>query len=137
MTYESAEPPNNGAVTTISRIIKTVMSSAAEAELCALFINFREAVPARIALGEMRHKQPPTPMQTDNTTALGVVNDNIVSKKLKSMDMRINWLHFREAQKQFRHYWNLGSTNLGNYATKHHAAIHHRTVRLTYLTPKK
>ena len=63
------------------------MSSTAKAELCALFINFREAVPARITLEEMKHKQPPTQTQTDNTTALGVVNDNTVSKKLKSMDM--------------------------------------------------
>ena len=80
MTDESAEPPNNGAVTTISQIIKTVISSAAEAELCALFINFREAVPVRIMLEEMGHKQPPTSMQTYNTTSLGVVNDNIVRK---------------------------------------------------------
>ena len=99
MTDESAEPPNNGAVTTISRIIKTVMSSAAEAELCALFINCHEDVPARITLEEMGHKQLPTPMKTDNTTALGVVNYSIVSKKWKSMDTRINWLRCREAQK--------------------------------------
>ena len=45
MTDELAEPTNNGAVTTISRIIKAVISSAAEAELCALFINCHEAVP--------------------------------------------------------------------------------------------
>ncbi len=30
-------------------------------------------------------------MQTDNTTALGVVN-NKVMKKLKSMDMKYHWL---------------------------------------------
>jgi hypothetical protein len=29
-------------------------------------------------------------MQTDNTTALGVVNNNVV-KKLKSMDMEYHW----------------------------------------------
>ena len=89
---ESAEPPNNGSVTIISRIIKAVMSSAAEAELCALFINCREDVPAIIALEVIGHKRPPTSMQTYNTTALGVVNNKIVSKKLKSMDMRINSL---------------------------------------------
>ena len=92
MIDEPAEPTNNGAVTTISRIIKAVMSSAAEAELCALFINCCKAVPAINMLKEMGHKQPLIPMQADNTTALGVVNDNIVSTKLKSMDMRINWL---------------------------------------------
>jgi hypothetical protein len=37
-------PTNNGAVLTISQIIKAVMSSAAEAELGALFINSQEAI---------------------------------------------------------------------------------------------
>ena len=39
--------PNNGAVFTISKIIKAVMSSAAEVELGAMFINFKEAIPER------------------------------------------------------------------------------------------
>ena len=37
-------PRNNGAVLNISQIIKAVMSSAAEAELGALFINAKTAV---------------------------------------------------------------------------------------------
>ena len=90
MSADSADPPNNGAVLTIAQIIKNIMSSAAEAELGALFINCREAVPARHTLEEMGHKQPPTPMQTDNTTALGVVTNNIASKHLKSMDMKLH-----------------------------------------------
>ena len=122
---------------TISQIIKAVMSSAAEAELCALFVNFREAIPARIVLEEMEHNQSPTPIQTDNTTTLGVVNKNIVSKRLNSMDMRINWMQCRIAQEQFHHYWKPGPTNLGDYSKKHHAAIYHRTVRPTYLRHKK
>ena len=112
------------------------MSSAAEAELSALFINCREAIPARQALEEMGHKQSPTPMQTDNTTAHGFVTNNIASKRLKSMDMRIHWLRCRALRGQFRHYWRPGPTNLGDYVTKHHAAIHHRAVRPTFLTPK-
>ena len=84
-------PPNNGAIHTISQIIKAVMSSAAEAEIGALFINCQEAVPARRVLKFLGHPQPPTPMQTDNTTALGVVNKNVM-KKLKSMDMKYHWL---------------------------------------------
>jgi hypothetical protein len=67
-------PPNNCAVSTISHIIKAVMSLAAEAEVGALFINCHEAVPARHVLEFLGHPQPPTPMQTDNMTASGVVN---------------------------------------------------------------
>jgi hypothetical protein len=57
------------------------MSSAAEAELGALYINAHEAVPQCCTLEEMGHKQPPTLMQTDNTTAVGVVNNNIQPKQ--------------------------------------------------------
>ncbi len=39
------DPPNNGAVLNISKILKAVMSSAAEAKLGALYINAREAIP--------------------------------------------------------------------------------------------
>ena len=136
MSNDSTNPPNNGAVLTIAQIIKNVMSSAAEAELSALFINCREAVPARHTLEEMGHKQPPTPMQTDNTTALGVVTNNIASKRLKSMDMKLHWLRCRAAQEQFRHFWRPGPSNDADYVTKHHAPIHHRAVRPKYLTPR-
>ena len=80
MSDDSAVLPNNGSVLTISQIIKAFMSSAAETELGALFINFREAIPARHALETMGHKQLTTPIQTDNTTAFGVVTNNIPSK---------------------------------------------------------
>jgi hypothetical protein len=70
-------PPNNGAILTVSTIIKAVMSSAAEAELGALFINAKEAVYLRQILIEMGHPQPKTPIQTDNTTAEGVINNKI------------------------------------------------------------
>jgi hypothetical protein len=96
-------PPNNGAVNTILQIIKAVMSSAAEAKVGALLINCRKVVPARHVLKFLGYPQLPTPMQTDNTTALGVVNQNVM-KKLKLMDMKYHWLQCRISQKQFRHY---------------------------------
>ncbi len=133
MSTDPAQPPNNGAVLTIAQIIKAVMTSAAEAEIGALYINCREAVPARHTLEYMGHPQPPTPMQTDNTTALGVVNNNVM-KMLKAMDMKYHWLRNRENQGQFRHYWAPGKENNGNYITKHHAPIHHQATQPTFLT---
>ena len=65
---------NNDVVFTISQSIKAVMSLAANAEVGALYINCPEAVPARHVLEFMGHPQPPTPMQTDNTATLGVIN---------------------------------------------------------------
>jgi len=133
MSSNTDTPPNNSAVMTILQIIKAVLSSAAEAKIGALFINCRKAVPARQLLEFLGHPQPPTPMQTNNTTALGVVNQNVM-KKLKSMDMKYHWLRCRISQDQFRHYWKAGKTNLADYVTKHHPALHHQTTRGTFLT---
>ena len=47
LSKDDTYPENNGAVLTISHIIKAIMSSAAEAELGALYINCRGAIPAR------------------------------------------------------------------------------------------
>ena len=66
------------------------MSSAAEAELETLFIAAKELVPIRLTLTEMGWKQPVTPIQTENTTAEGVVNSTIIPKKSKSMDLRLS-----------------------------------------------
>ena len=51
MSSDIVVPKNNDAVHTITQIIKTVMSSAAEVELGALYINCREAILARHLLG--------------------------------------------------------------------------------------
>ncbi len=55
---DSKNPCNNCAVHNVSKILKAVMSSAAEAELGALYINARKAVPMCQLLKEMSHKQP-------------------------------------------------------------------------------
>jgi hypothetical protein len=120
----------------ISQIIKAVMSSAAESELGALFINAKQAIPQRTTLEEMGHPQPPTQMQTDNSTAYGVVNHKIQPKATKAMDMHFYWLRDRESQKQFRIYWRPGPTNKADYWTKHHAGQHHQNFRPEILSSK-
>ena len=122
-------PRWNGAILTIAQIIKFVMASAAEAELGALFITAKKVLPIRQTLIEMGWPQPPTPIQTDNTTAVGVVNKTLVSNKLKSMDLRYHWLRCRAAQDQFRFYWDKGSSNWGDYSTKHHPPVYHESKR--------
>ena len=135
MSNNSDIPPNNGAVLNIAHIIKHVMASATEAELAALYIMAREAVYIRIILEEMGHKQPPTPLQTDNAMAEGIINKKVQQKRTKAMDMRFHWLRDRECQQQFRFYWRPGKLNYADYWTKHHSAKHHRNVRREYLTP--
>jgi hypothetical protein len=96
--------PNNRAVLNISKILKAVMSRAAKAELEALYINANEAVPMHQLLAEMGHKQPKTPIQTDNTTACGAVNHNTQPRRTKAMDMCFPWLRCHDSQGQFQYY---------------------------------
>ncbi len=112
------------------------MSLAAEAELGALYINAREAVPMCQLHTEMGYMQPCTLIQTDNSTACEVVNSNIQPRQTKAIDMRLHWLRCREAQRQFHFYSAPGKTNLGDYWTKHHCATHHIEKRPTILTPQ-
>eukprot|EP00956_Cyclotella_meneghiniana_P017217 scaffold27841_cov34-Cyclotella_meneghiniana.AAC.3 len=135
LSHDTDNPPNNGAIVNIAHIIKHVMSSATEAELAALYIMAREAVYIRIILEEMGHKQPPTPIQTDNAMAEGVINSKITPKRTKAMDMRFHWLRDRECQEQFRFYWRPGKTNYADYWTKHHLPSHHVNMRKEFLTP--
>ncbi len=115
-----ANPPNNGAILNIAQIIDAVMSSAAEAELGALFINAQEAVHIRRILTELGHPQPKTLIQTNNSTAKGVINLTIQPKWTKSMDICFEWLKDREAKKQFQFFWQAEKTNLADYFMKHH-----------------
>ena len=77
----------------------------------------------------MGHLQPPTPIQTDNTTTEGVLNSRVQTKQMKSMDMQLHWLLCREAQSQFRFYWRPGKTNLADYFMDHRSPAHHRNMR--------
>ena len=129
--------PNNKAILTVAQIIKAVMSSAAEAELGALFINAREAAHIRQILEELGHKQPPTPIQTDNAAAEVVVNHKVMPKRTKAMDMRFHWLWCRQAQKMFRFFWKSGKFNIRDYRTKHHPGSHHQNMRPHFLTSQK
>ena len=101
MSSDSPVPHNNGAVLNSVYIIKHVMSSATEAKLAALYIVAREAVYIQILFEELGHKQPPSPLQTDNAMADGVVNDKNQPRRTKAMDMRFHWLRDRECQEQF------------------------------------
>jgi hypothetical protein len=77
------------------------MSSTAEAEIGALYVNAKEAIYLRQIFFEMGHPQPPTPIQMENTTAEGVMNNKIQPKQTKAMDMRFHWLRNRKQRQQF------------------------------------
>ena len=71
-------------------------------------------VPLRHMLTEMGWKRPISPLQSENTTAVGITNCTLIPRKSKSWDLRLNWLRYREAQGQFRIYWDKGPNNNGD-----------------------
>jgi hypothetical protein len=125
------DPTPNAAVHVLCKTIRSVAASAAEAETGALFLNAQEAVPIITALTEMGHPQPPsgTPLETDNTTALGILRAQVRMKRSKAFDMRHHWLIDRVKTKQFNLHWKPGSTNKADYTSKHHPPAYHQKMR--------
>jgi hypothetical protein len=122
---DKAEHLDNGAIVTLTKAIKHVMSSASEAETAALFYNCKAAAPLRVTLAEMGHSQPKTPVTTDNSTAQGLITKVMVPKAAKSYDMRFNFLKCRLAQKQFDFIWRRGKDNRADYHSKRHTVKHY------------
>lgn len=52
-------------------------------------------------LQELGHAQPPTPVQTDNSTAASLANNTLKQNRSKAIDMRFYWLQDRVKQGQF------------------------------------
>eukprot|EP00957_Ditylum_brightwellii_P207440 15352991-Ditylum_brightwellii.AAC.1 len=123
----------NGAVHSLCTILKLVAPLAAEAELGALFLNACQAKHMRVTLEEMGHPQPPTPIISDNSTAVGIANRTIKKQRYCAMEMRYFWLVDQAVQGNFDVQWRPGLENLCDYVTKHHAPAHLIKVRPLYL----
>ena len=65
-------------------------------------------VPLRHTLTEIGWHQPPSPIQCDNSTAVGMKNSTLVPRTSKFWDLHLNWLICIEPQKQFCYYWYKG-----------------------------
>jgi len=112
-----------------------VVGSATEAKAGALYLNYQEGVPIRNCLEYLGHPQPPegTPIQTDNTTAVGLAHDTLKQKHSKAFDMQFFWVRDRQEQGQYNIYWKPGLFNKSDYYTKHHPIAHHQNVRPYYV----
>jgi hypothetical protein len=91
-TPTSTPPPTNGAIHVNSNIMRAVPSSAAEAEIGALFFNGQDGCMLRTTLTELGHPQPVTTIQTDNECANGIANDIVKQKQSKATDVRFYWI---------------------------------------------
>jgi hypothetical protein len=118
----------NGPILNLSKVLKGVMSSAAKAEIDASYLNAKEATVIRTTLAEMGHPQPATPMETNNSTACGIMNCTVKQVQSKAIDMRFYWVRNRVEQGHFRIYWAPRVKNIADYFTKHHSLAHHRYI---------
>ena len=66
------------------------MSSVSEAEIGTILITAKELVPVRQTLIYIGWPHTPNPIQIDNYTGAGVVNETIIAQKTKSMDLKLH-----------------------------------------------
>jgi hypothetical protein len=79
----------NGPILNLAKILRNVMSSAAEAEVGVLFLKAREGpVLGNTLDGPLGHAQPGTPLQTDNSTTDGIIYRTVNQQRSKAIEMR-------------------------------------------------
>ena len=85
--YKTFVPLINGIIHVVCRILRNVMSSAAEEELGLLFVNAQYAEPVRTTSIETNRPQPPTPIQVENSISVGIYNEATKQRIYKATDM--------------------------------------------------
>jgi hypothetical protein len=137
--YLGSRTSNNdtkqGTILATTAVMQAILASASEAEIGALYENTKIVAILRVTLEEMGYSQPPTLVQTDNSTACGIANDNLKQQRSRAINMRFYWVRDRVCQGQFRIHWKPGSGNLADYYTIHHSTAHHQQVHHLYLHP--
>ena len=85
----------NAPVHVVCSIFKHVMGSASESETSGAHVNARGGIFERTYLMEMDHPQEATSLQLDNTTAHGIITEQLMPRRSKSIDMRFYWTRDR------------------------------------------
>ena len=86
--------------------ITGVAASAAEAELGSFFLNTQDTVKLQIALQEIGHTKPPTPIYTGNTTATGIIQKTIKQQQSCATNMRYFWILSKQDDKTIDVSWH-------------------------------
>ena len=131
-TFPQLNPPFH----VVCKFIKHVVASAAEAKTAGLFFNAHNIVSLRRILIALGHPQPPTPLQTDNSTTSDFANRTMKLKRSKSWDMRFHWLRDAENKKDLDVFWGKGSGNLADYYSKHFPPSYHTDMRDSLFIPQ-
>jgi hypothetical protein len=104
----------NGAFFTLCAILRFIIASAVEAKLGVLFLNCKQATIFRLALEEMGHPQPLTPIHCNDSTAVGIANNTVKQQGSCSMEMHFFWVADAVEQGKFdiKYYHTLGRKTL-------------------------
>ena len=82
------EPTLNAPVHIECQVLKHVVSSAAEAETSAIFLNMKSAIWIKRMLLALGHPQHIIPLTTDNSTTTSFSNSTLREKKTKAWDLK-------------------------------------------------
>ena len=124
---------NNGPLRTKFRVICHVVASYAESKLGALFHHGQTTIPLCTTLEDLGHKQPPTPIENYNSTALVIFNSTVKQKNPRQwtwyyigskIDRSKDTSSFTGAQSK---------TNKTGYFNKYNPLSHHTVLRHEYL----
>jgi hypothetical protein len=123
----------NGTFFILCAILRFVVVSTAEAKLGALFLNCKPATIFCLTLEEMGYPQPPTPINCDNSTAIGIANNTVKRRQSRSMEIQFFWVADAVSQKKFDIEYFPGKESLADYQSKNHTGAHHVAVHPWYL----
>jgi hypothetical protein len=108
----------NGPILCCSSVIDVVVSSAAESEYAAAYLNAKDAAHIRETLEALGYSQGATHIISDNSFVFNLVSGECNAKRSRSMDMRFFWLRDRVEQGQFKVMWHGREQNIADYFTK-------------------
>jgi hypothetical protein len=102
----------------ICKLPQNCVASIAEGEYCAQFIAGQAAYWHRVINEQMGYPQPPTIFYGDNTTAVGIANDDIKIKRSKAFDKAYHWFRDKTRLKEFLSMHIASKLNGSDYQTK-------------------
>ncbi len=127
----------NNTFFSLCAILRFISASTAKAKLGASFLNCKQATIFWLTLQEMSHLKPPTPINGNNSTAVGIANNTVKRQRSRSMEMQFFWVADAVAPKKFDIKYFPGRENLADYQSKHHTGTHHVVVCPWYLHKPK
>ena len=87
----------------------------------------------RLTLEELEHKQAPTAIHCNSSTATGTANSTVKWQRPQSMEIRYFWISDQVSAIYFNVRCHPGLDNLGDYLSKNFGGNHHQNTRPYYL----